>query len=321
MAGPYSPDLQIWGVAKETVPGTAVAPTNYPKLETFSPKIILGDAMDQSIRADMADVHGTQQTTAHVEIDFTGKVAPDDLGYFLVNLFGADAVVGASPPYAHTFSLLNTGDGQPVTHTWTHFNGLETRRYAGCRVETVTFKYVPSGLVEFSGKMFATSFATTAVPTPTYTSIVPVAAWNATLTLSGSALAAVEFEWTIARTITPVFTVAGVQAPYKMFAAGDFKSSGKAKVVYDATTVFTTVYLAGTYAPIVANFQTGATVTIVQMQLTSTQAYFANGVIAPGSTFMELDLDWTAQSNATDAGASGGAAPVKAVVQNATATY
>lgn len=314
---PVAAGLQIFGVAKETVVGTAVAPTAYPKLTSFKPKEILGTAMDQSIRADMADVHGIQATTTFYQIDFEGGAAPDDLGWFLANLYGAVNVVGASAPYAHTFTLLNTGTGQPTTHTWTHYNGVTTRQYAGCRVQSLTFKYSANELIGYSGTMFALSDATTTVPVPTYTSIVPLAAWPTTVSLSGSTSALVtSLDLTIERSVRPVYTLNNTQNASGLFAAGDFKASGSATLVYNVDTIYANNFKQGVILPIVVDSTTGATTALVEVKHTLTQAFLTDATVADGSDgWMELSASFTGVANSTD----GTAAPGQTLLKNGTA--
>lgn len=320
---PISTGLQIVGVAKEAAgsPGVAVAPTNYIKFEKFDPHPVIGEAFDMSQRADMADKHGATQTTIYVEIDFDIKVAPDDLGWLLVNLYGADAVTGAAAPYTHTLSLLNTiTAAQGPTHTFTHFNGVETRRYAYARVSECTFKYVAGELVGVTGKMMAASQATTTVPVPAFSAVPPIAAWATTVSVGGAqASVFTELEVHISRTVTPIFTLANVQTPYSVMAGGDFKATVKGKAVYETAALFGTTYLAGGTSAVVANTTTGAATALMQIQHTLSAVYFNDAKITPGSQYMELNIDGEGMSNATDAGSTGGAAPIKTVLQNAIA--
>lgn len=110
MANPSA--LQLIGIAKETTPGTYVAPStaDHGMLPVAScvPKAVEPRAEDAGTRGTMrAQIFGAYQTTQHYELTLKGDIFAGSFGHILMAFFGTDTKTGAGP-YTHTFSIADT---------------------------------------------------------------------------------------------------------------------------------------------------------------------------------------------------------------------
>jgi hypothetical protein len=81
-----------------------------------------------------------------------------------------------------------------------------------------------------------------------------------------------------------------------------------------------TRYLSNTQPAIVLNWAYGTGANAVQIQATITKGAYTSAVIERGEDFVQVTVDLNGQGNTTDAGSSGGFAPIKWVLQNAKAS-
>src|SRR5690242_10096100 len=146
MAGPttYPSAKTFLGLAKETTPGTPVAPAFTLPLEKFEPEDKPTWLDDKSLVGSMVEVRGRQQGVEHTEWSASGPYFGDGIGFLLNNLLGDLTTTGSSAPFTHAFSVLNSGTGQPGTLTLTHWQGLpagqQARTYGGACVSELTLK-------------------------------------------------------------------------------------------------------------------------------------------------------------------------------------
>ena len=81
-----------------------------------------------------------------------------------------------------------------------------------------------------------------------------------------------------------------------------------------------TRYLTNTQPAIVLNWAYGAGATAVQIQATITKGAYTTAVIERSDDFVTISVEINGQGNTTDAGSTGGFAPIKWVLQNAKAS-
>jgi hypothetical protein len=101
--------------------------------------------------------------------------------------------------------------------------------------------------------------------------------------------------------------------------SGPLTVDGKLTVVMDADTQLTNYLTAATPALLI-NFASGAGASATQVQLQMSSCTYSAAEISRGSDFVELDITFSANANATDIGASGGFSPILATIKNAVAT-
>lgn len=113
----------------------------------------------------------------------------------------AAALHTVTGPYTHVFASLNSGNGQPPTHTVTDYTGLTpsvgARAYPSLCVAQLDFTGNSERLFEakVSGNSWVSAPAGSK-PTNTTTFTVPVPNWRSTVTVGGSPIYDVG-EWTI----------------------------------------------------------------------------------------------------------------------------
>jgi hypothetical protein len=81
-----------------------------------------------------------------------------------------------------------------------------------------------------------------------------------------------------------------------------------------------TRYLTNTQPAIVLNWAYGAAAAAIQIQATITKGAYTASAYDRGDDFVKISVSLNGLGNSTDAGASGGFAPIKWVLQNAKAS-
>lgn len=304
------------GIAKETVFGTPVAATAYIPVKTMSPKDNLTLLDDQGMRGSMVDVYDKIAGPIFAEYGFDGDVFPDTIGWPVAGILGDLTTTGASAPYTHAASVLNTGTGQPPSYTLSDYYTIATRQFAGAKFNELGFKFSGDGLLNYSAKVTSLASATATAPTPSYTAVTPLAGWVGAVKIGGTASAfIVDGECTIKRNVTVINTSDGSQAPYALW-SGPVSASGKLTLVMEDDTQYLN-YVNNSKPSLDINFQQGAGAAAVQVQLHMTKAAFSGAEINRGKDYLELSVDYEALANTTDAGTSGGYSPIKVTLQNA----
>jgi len=333
MPGPVTfPSAKVFvGGAKETTPGTPVAPVFTLPLEKFEPEDKFTWLIDKALRGSMVDEYGVQQGVSRSEFSMSGPWFGDMGGYLLNNLLGDLTTTGASAPFTHAFSLLNSGGGQPGTLTFTQWQGLPAtnlaRQYAGaCLSELILKGNAESELVMFEAKgMGWASVIAGAIPTSSPTTAQPMASWRSVLGLAGPASGGTQvktigsWELTISRKLKPYYTGQNSQNPF-IIQRGAVTVAGKLAFTVPADES-AYLYMANNTQPqfqwIISNGLTlGAA---LQLQVDCQAAAFDTTKLNFGSEAIGYESTFKAVANSTNAGASGGVSPVKVTLQNAVA--
>ena len=79
-------------------------------------------------------------------------------------------------------------------------------------------------------------------------------------------------------------------------------------------------FLNNTQPAIVLDWNYGTGASELQLQATITKGAYTAAVIERGEDFVQVTIDLNGQGNTTDAGSSGGFAPIKWVLKNAKAS-
>jgi hypothetical protein len=316
---PNASDLSFVGIFKETVFGTAGAPTAYIVVKEVKPKDKLTLLPDKGMRGSMVEVYDETTGAIWSELEISGDCYPDTIPWFLTAVLGDLGTTGASAPFTHTNAVLNSGTGQPPSYTITDFYAVNTRQYAGFKASEVSFKFSGDGLLEWSVKGLALASTTSSAPTPSWTSVAPIAAWTGAVTIGGSVSAIlIDGEFTIKRPVTPINTVDGTQAPYALW-SGPVSVDGKMTLVMETDAQLTN-YLTNAKPSLDFNFQQGAGASATQVKLHTSKAAYSDAEISRGKDWVELSVNYEGLANTTDAGGSGGYSPCKTTVQNAVAS-
>jgi hypothetical protein len=313
------------GIAKEVTKGTVVAPTDFIPVakDNIKPVDVVDPLYDTGLRGSNVVNYAYLQGRTRSTFDFGGAVFADTVGYGLAGLLGSVATTGASAPYTHTISLKNSltsgADDQPISYTLTDFYAADVRSYPGCQFSDFSLKFNADGMLEYDTKTTGWASSAVADPTPTFSTILPTQVWRGTVSIGGSAVSnSMTGNIDMARSVTPVYGISNTQNPYNIF-LGPLEVTGKITFIMEDDTELTR-YLNNSQPAIVLNWAYGAGAAAVQIQATITKGAYTAAVIERGEDFVQVSIDLNGQGNTTDAGSTGGFAPIKWVLQNAKAS-
>ena len=313
------------GIAKETTKGTPVAPTDYLLVnkDTVKPVNVIDPLYDQGLRGAMVENYNYIPGRTRSTFDLGGAVFADGIGYALTGIMGACATTGASAPFTHTISLKNslaaTTDVQPLSYTLTDFYAAAVRTYAAQQFHDITLKFSADGMLEFDAKSTGNLSATTTAPTPTFSTLLPTPVWQGTVSIGGSPVSnSMNGSIALKRPVTPIYGIAQTQDPFSVF-VGALDVTGDIEFIMEDNTELTR-YLTNTQPAIVLNWAYGAAAAAIQIQATITKGAYTAAANDRGDDFVKISISLNGLGNSTDAGASGGFAPIKWVLQNAKAS-
>jgi len=313
------------GIAKEVTKGTAVAPTDYLLVnkDTVKPVDVIDPLFDKGLRGAMVENYNYIPGRTRSTFDLGGAVFADGIGYALTGIMGACATVGASAPFTHTISLRNSlaasADVQPLSYTLTDFYVAGTRTYAAQQFHDVTLKFSSDGILEFDAKSTGFISATTTAPSPSFSTVLPTPVWQGTVSIGGSSITnGMNGSISLKRPVTPIYGISQTQNPFSVF-VGALDVTGDIEFIMEADTELTR-YLTNTQPAIVLNWAYGTGAAAIQIQATITKGAYTAAAYDRGDDFVKIKIELDGLGNTTDAGASGGFAPIKWVLQNAKAS-
>jgi hypothetical protein len=230
-------------------------------------------------------------------------------------------------PFTQAHSLLNSGGGQPVSHTITHFLGPTAtsgaRQYPGFCLSELGLKWnAESELLTWSGK--GTSWPSVplgAAPVAAPSLVLPVASWRMVVGIGGPATGVTlintitDGEVTIKRELSPYYTVTGTQNPY-IIQRGGLSVEGKLNFI--AADESPLLWMLNNTQPqlqlYLDNGLTGANRLVFQVDcqiaaFTESEADGTKSAVEYGNSFQAL-------FNTTNAGGSGGYSPIKVSLTN-----
>ncbi|MFD2421673.1 phage tail tube protein [Amycolatopsis pigmentata] len=243
---------------------------------------------------------------------------------------GTTTVQPVTAPFVSAFSTLNSGAGQPTSHTFTHFQGpvatVGARTYAGACLSEVTLKWnAETQLLMFDAKGSAWPSAPAATtPTSAPSTVTPLASWRGQLGIGGPASGGTlvktvtDGEIVLKRALEVAFTTQNVQTPY-IIQRGAVSATGKLNFIAADETPYTTM-LANTqpqFQFVIGNGAAGAN--LVQVQVDVQQAAYETAKPNFGKAAVAYDATFMAEANTTNAGVSGGYSPGKVTLTNAVA--
>jgi hypothetical protein len=310
------------GIAKEVTKGTVVAPTDFIPVakDNLKPVDLVDPLFDTGLRGSNVVNYNYIQGRSRSTFDFGGAVFADTIGYSIAGLLGSVATTGVSAPYTHTISLENSltsdVDVQPISYTLTDFYAVDVRSYPGCQFSDFSLKFNADGMLEYDAKTTGWASTTVSDPTPTFSTVLPTPVWRGTVSIGGSAVAtAMEGNIDMTRAATPIYGISNTQNPYQIF-LGPLEVTGSIKFVMENDSQLLN-FLNNSQPAIVLNWAYGSGATAVQISATITKGAYTAAVIERGDDFVSVTIELNGQGNTTDAGSTGGFAPIKWVLQNA----
>lgn len=235
----------------------------------------------------------------------------------------AQAVVPVIGPYTYAWSLLNSGTGQPISHTLTHYLGptatVGARAYPGFCLTGLDLKFnAESALYTWDGKGVSwPSVIAASTPTANGTAIKPIASWQTLIGIGGPASGGTlvstvsDGEINLMREAVPVFTANGAQLPY-IIQRGQFNATGKFNftAVSDESAL---LYMLNNTQPqvqvVTTNGLSGTNLITVTVDMA--QCAFVTSDVDTSKTSVGYSTSFEPVFNTTNAGGSGGQSPIR----------
>lgn len=311
---PKSVAKSVLGLGVETVPGTAKPASVFIPVHTITPKDTVTQLQDKGWRGSMVDAYDVQAGMIVGSLDYDGDVYLDSIGYPLAGMFGDVVETGSSAPYTHTFAVLNSGQGQPVSQTLTDYYAAGTRQYAYAMYSELDFKFSPDALLTYSAKTTTVGSQTTTTPTPSFSAVEALVGYAGVVTIGGTVFAEMtDTEITVKRTVTAIKPINNSQVPSQIF-SGPMTVEGKATLVMEDDT-YLTQYLTGAKTSLDFTFTQGTG----SIKFHMTKVNLSAADISRGKDYMELPISFKAFGNNTDIGASAGYGPLVVTLVNSVA--
>lgn len=298
------------GVAKETTKGTAVAPTSFVPVGGFNPKRVPTMLLDEGWRGSNVDAYGSQHGKVHSEIEIEeSPLFVDTFGFPMISIFGEEALTGAGP-YTHVFTVLNSGDMQPVAQTWTDMVGsIGAKAWPGVQLSEVTLSIDPDGNVTWSASGNGFPEAAASTPTAAFSMLLPMQGWRMSATLNGTAIQPISLEVTFSREIEIKKTANASQNPFAIW-VGKLSVSVSGEIVAEGDTHHAAL-VADTQGILSITGTRGAGASAETLTVLCTKTAYEAVEIGRGQSEIHYDLSLKAIANTTDVGVSAGYGPAK----------
>jgi hypothetical protein len=296
--------------------GTTIAATDYIPYTTITPYDEIKWLEDTGIRGSRVALYDQVEGPRMGMFDISGDVFCDTIGWPLFGVLN-DQGYTVGPPQIFTGAVLNSGNGQPTPIMYIDNNSTVCRAYAGAVHSEIALAFNADGKITYTAKATGYVSGPITAPTASYSALEVAPAWAITATIGGTANVLVQ-EGSI--TIKPssvdaINTLDGSQDPYGFF-ANAVEADGKMLFVYEDDTQLYN-YLNNSKPSLDFLFSRGAGATLEALQLHMTSCGYTTGKPVRTKSFVELEVEFKALGNTTDAGASGGRSPIKATLKNA----
>lgn len=301
------PLIQTWqgqvGLAKETTWGTYTAPAAANQFvfhKSVKVEDIINDEPDESYQGVRSKTQGFYQGFRYAKVTMDFYVAQLNIGNFLMAFFGQDTKTGASDPFTHTFTELDTG--APPSYTISNYDATiaTTRAVEGAYLQDLTLSYADKGL--FMGNaVFLGKYVDVAQtkPTATYDTAPHYIPYQNALTLNGTSNAKlVALKLQFHQDVIPQFGASGTQ-DVTAFSVGTIDVTGD--LTFDSTdNTEIQLYRANTQGAFSALFTNTASHTLT---LQMTKCAFKNGtIIDQSAAYAKVTAKIEGIRNTTDAG-------------------
>lgn len=317
-----------------TLSATTATPTPLAPITTITTAVTI--PAGTTIQIDVGALAEIRKTgTPSGAGPFTIPFAAGERSLLYPHLSGV-AVTAVVAPFTEAFSVLNSGNtavygqGQPPTHTITHYQGVSAstgaRQFPGaCCSELALSFNAESELVSWDSKWTSwPSVIAAAQPTSAPSSVLPIASYRAAVGIGGPASGGTKvtalptLKLTFSRKLEPDFTMSGLQTPYVIQRGG---LTVKAEMEIIAADEAPYLAMIGNTQPIfqcvVGNGVGGAG--LIQIQVDANQAAYNAAKMDAGKENIRWAVQFDGISNTTNAGGSGGGSPCKVTVTNAVA--
>jgi hypothetical protein len=227
----------------------------------------------------------------------------------------------------HKFAILNTGNGQPPTHSMTDYTGLTTsvgaRTYPSFCVGQLDFSGNTEQLLmrKISGESWQSSAAGT-TPTAATSFVLPQANWRSTVSIGGTPINDIgNWACSIKRKLQTYWTATNTQTPYIIARGGLTMTYTFDWTVAENENALTEMLTSG-YLAVVITLDNGLSSTNrLNITITSTTAQAVKSKPERTAVLVGYGNTMEAVANSTDAGGSGGQGPGTVSIINNTPAY
>lgn len=236
-------------------------------------------------------------------------------------------------PFTHRFALLNTGSGQPPTHTFSDYTGLTgqpsnppnpgARSYPSSCLSQMDITGNAEQLLDMkvAGNSWISAPAST-IPTLQSNFTVPIPAWRAAVVVGGTTISSLS-EWSVSfkRALQVYFTAQGSQNPYIIARGGlDVTGTFNYQVASDETPL--TQMLNNTQPSVSITITNGlAGPNLLSFNMTASKAAFIKAKIDRNAVLVGYQDEFVGIANTTDVGGTAGLGPATVTIINAVPTY
>ena len=309
------------GLGIENTRGTAAASPKFIPITAPQVTPMQVFLRDEALRGSPTTVYDQVAGVRHDEYDVKGYCYADTFPILLRSILGGTDTLAGAGPYTHGIKLLNNQTGsQPPSVTIQDFDGATAFQMTGAQMSELTLTFGAEAAAEWSAKFMGNPYTQISAPSPSFTTpsttLGFVPGWDITTSIGGSSLAYIaEGEIRLNRNTAPIFTM-GTQAPRVSF-AGPLEVSGRLLAVVESTSdIFsnaTTGY--GLFdSPQATVITLTDPVSSNTIAFTMTKAQFSEPKRQRGKAFVEVEVNFTANANATDA--TTGYSPIATVTTN-----
>lgn len=334
MAGPFLTANSYLGMVIETTEGTIPTTGTVYWIPVSSPQITPNQMFlrDEALRGSPTTVYDQVQGVRHDTFDFKSYLFADTFPTLVRSILGSTDTVTGSGPYTHKIKVLNAPSigSQPPTYSILDFDGANYFTTTGSQADSLALTFGAEAAAEATVKYLAnpyTSYTTapTVFATQSLSSEHLIPSWDTAITIGGTSYTNITTgELTINRKTQPIFTL-GTQAPYNLF-AGPIEVTGKFTMVINSTS---DVFSTGSNAYGLTRSPEAISITLTDPNdATSGTQHSANFTMSAaqisqikrtrGKEFTELEIEFTANANSTDA--STGYSPIQTTFINAQST-
>ena len=286
---------------------------------------------DEALRGSPVMVYDQVQGVRHDEYDAKFYLFADTFPNLVKAVLGGTDTVTGAGPYTHNIKLLNNASigSQPQSYSIMDFDGANYFTMLGAQADQLEISFGAEAAAEATVKFFTNPYtsgtsATSPFSAPSLSTVHMIPAWDTVISVAGTPYTYIsDGTLTIARKTAPIFTM-GTQAPYQNF-AGPIDVTGKFTAVVNSqsdpwsTGSGATALTRSPQALVITftdpNDSSGGTQ--FSVSFTMTQAQFQNVKRTRGKAYTEVEVEFTANADATDA--TTGYSPIQANIINATA--
>ena len=287
---------------------------------------------DEALRGSPVMVYDQVQGVRHDEYDAKFYLFADTFPNLVKAVLGGTDTVTGAGPYTHNIKLLNNAStgSQPQSYSIMDFDGANFFTLLGAQADQLEISFGAEAAAEATVKFMANPYtsgtsATSPFSAPSLSTVHMIPAWDTVISVAGTPYTYIQDgTLTLARKTAPIFTM-GAQAPYQNF-AGPIDVTGKFTAVVNSqsdpwsTGSGATALTRSPQALVITftdpNDSSGGTQ--FSVSFTMTQAQFQNVKRTRGKAYTEVEVEFTANADATDA--TTGYSPIQANIVNATAT-